>query len=422
MQYQVSERIQNSFRELVQIPEVRAALAFLEKDQENSIKEQMEIAMIEAPSFHEQERAAYYAKKLENLTDGNAFIDERFNVESVYGAEVGKTILVEAHLDTVFPFGTVKEVKREGDRLYAPGIYDDARGGASVLAALRALRNSGLNLKNKLIVAGTTREETDLSGMREVLARHPEVAATVSVDGGFLERITYNATFYKAVEYTFHGQSGHIIGVFGQVANTLGAAARAIARIQEIRVPQTPKTTFSCSAIRTPAHCGVTAFPDSCTIYVSVSSDGQEEFRAVEKEIEACVHAACEEENSRWGVEQLTVTKEVVGQFPGGAQDPHAPIVEAFYSCARYLGKEPQFAEGGTTNGNIPISMGIPAVTVGGSWGRNLGVHSVEEWFPTTEAYKCPQGLLLLLLMLCGVEGGPDSCLDQRKYTDRSEA
>ncbi len=411
MEYRVSENVENKLRALTAMPEVRAALEFLKNDQARSIEEQIEFAKIEAPSHHEEARAKRFAEKLRALTEDPVVIDEKYNVESIPPEKDGKTFLLEAHLDTVFPFGTVTDVLRDGDELRAPGIYDNARGIACLLSALRALRASGLRLKNRLIVAGTTREEEDLAGMRELLARHPELTASVSVDGGFLERISYNATSYRAVEYTFHGRSGHVFQVFGQTANTLGAAGRALAKIQEIRVPESPRTTFSCTALRTPSHCGVTSFPDSCTLFVSYFSDGLAEFDALEREIDSCVQSACEEENRRWDVDQLAVTKETVGAFPGGRQDRHAPIVEAFFACADHIGTDPQFAESGTSNANIPISMGIPAVTLGGSWGRDLGGHSVKEHFPVTDAYKCPQGLFLLILMLCGVEGGPDSCL-----------
>lgn len=414
MDYQISESIAKKLQTLTAMPAVQRALAYLEADNASSVEEQIAFTLTEAPTFHEEARAALYASKLAALGVADIATDPSNTVAGMLRGTEDGTVSIEAHLDTVFPFGTTKEVRREGDTLYAPGIYDNARGIACLLAFLRALRLSGIKTRKSLLVAGTSREESTgaLGGMRDLIDSHPDLLANVSVDGGYMERITFNATFNTIVEYTFTGKGGHAFSAFGTIANPLGAAARAIALMQELAVPNKPKTTFAATKLTTPAYSGVTSFPDSCTLCINYRSDSQEAYETLGAEIDACVAKACEAELARWGTQDIGVEKKILGHLPGGRQSAHAPIVEAYYACADYIGAKPEFSDSGNTNSNIPISRGIPSVTVGSSRNRALGAHSLGEHFCTTEAYKCPQGLFLLMLLLLGVENGIESCLD----------
>ncbi|MBR2405826.1 MAG: M20/M25/M40 family metallo-hydrolase [Clostridia bacterium] len=410
MDYQVSEKNRKLMETLLALPSVQKALDFLETEQDRSIEEQIEICLIESPTFYEQSRAEHYAEKLrESGLVQDVAIDEKYNVTGKVTGTTDEGILLEAHLDTVFPFGTVKEVRREGDTLYAPGIYDNARGIAVLLAALRALKHAGLTLKKNVIVAGSTREEFPGcgGGMRELLDRFPNVKAAISVDGGFINGINLSGKFSATVEYTFWGVGGHASNSFGKCANPLGAACRAVAALNDITLPTDPLTTFAAVQLRTPDGSGI---PSSCVLRVNYTSVGKAAFEEMGQVIDRCVTEGCDKETARWGQDTIRFEKQIIGCLPGGVQDPHTPLIEAHFLASEALGASP-FFRAGSSNGNISIERGIPATTVGSGTG-NRKAHSVHELFCIEEAFRCPQGLFLLLLMAAGVDGVTPSCLD----------
>ncbi len=413
MDYQVSKTNKELMEKILSLPAVQNALRFLEDEQSYSIEEQIELCLIEAPTFHEEARANCYAQKLKNLgLIRDVAIDEKFNVAGIIPGSTEERILLEAHLDTVFPFGTVKEVRREGNVLYAPGIYDNARGLSVLLAALRALKHSGLKLKKTLVVAGSTREESPGcgAGMQELLDRFSDVKAAISVDGGYINGINLSGKFSATVEYRFLGIGGHASNSFAKCANPLGAACRAVAELSDVVPPVDPPTTFAATQLFTPADGGAGAIPSSCLLRVSFGSHDKEAFEELEKTIDQCVANGCLAETKRWCQDTIHFEKKSLPTFPGGYQDPHTPLIEAHYLASEAVG-EPVFFRAGMSNGSISISRGIPATTVGSGTG-NRRVHSVNELFCTENAFHCSQGLFLLLLMAGGIEGETASCLD----------
>jgi len=415
MSYLPSERMSAKMTALHALPGIREALAFLEQDQENSILEQISIAEIEAPTFHEEGRAKFFVEKLESLGLQNPVVREDGNVTALIPGVESGIILIEAHMDTVFPFGTVKEIRRENGVLYGPGIYDNARGMAALLAMLRALNISGLRPRKSILVAGTVQEEVPggNQGIANLLDDYPELEASISADGGFIEGISYRGSFSTTVIFTFHGIGGHARNGFGRFANPLNAACRAVEKISGIHVPPNTQTTYSATRIVVPEECSIGSFPGSCELYIDYSSQEKEPFEKLGAQIEECVMEACCEETRRWGADTIRYTRKVYSYTPGGEQDIHAPIIEAHYLAGKSLGLEPYFWSG-LSNGNIPISRSIPAVTAGsGGVRRYMKGHSLEELFPEKDAYHFPQGLLLLLLMVAGVYGSIHSCLEE---------
>ena len=411
MEYSVSEKNRELMDRILEMEEVHDALVFLEEDQSHSIEQQIELCMIESPTYHEESRALRYAEMLRESGNVEGIgIDSRFNVTGTIPGRGKGRILLEAHLDTVFPFGTVHGVRREGATLYAPGIYDNARGLSVLLAALRALKRTGFTLEKTLIVGGTTREESPGcgAGMAELLDRYPDVQASVSVDGGFINGINLSAKYSANVEFRFVGIGGHAGNAFGKCANPLGAASRAVAAINEIVPPE--KTTYAATQLMTPETSGLGSIPDHCILRVNYRSETAEGFERIGRLIEKCVAKGCEEETERWKQDTIRWEKQVLTYLPGGLQDPHLPIIEAHYLASEALGEE-VFFRAGSSNGNIAISRGIPATTVGSGLG-NRKAHSVHELFCTDRAFLCPQGLLLLLLMTGGIQGRTPSCLD----------
>ncbi|MGM9639399.1 MAG: M20/M25/M40 family metallo-hydrolase [Butyricicoccaceae bacterium] len=416
MEYQVSEKVSQLFQQVLSLEEVQKALAFVEADAEQSIEDQVALTLIEAPTFHEEARAKAYAEYLGKLGLEDPHVDEFGNAVALWkGAGTGPKILVEAHLDTVFPFGSVKEVKRENGVLYAPGIVDDTRGLAVLLSALRGLKASGLQTSGDIVFVGTSREEGmgSLGGMKDFLDHNPDIEGSISVDGAWTENITFEATGFKTYEVNFYGIGGHAYGAFGKMANPLHAAARAVAKIADFQVAEEPKTTFCVSNFHAGNDAGVHAIVPKATIKFNFRSNSAELLEELNDRIFKAIQEACDEETARWGKDTITWDCKQYCDVPAGTQDIHAPLVEATYLAAKHLSPDPdkvEFTKGGCVNGNMAVSRGLPCVTIGGG-PIDSKCHNLEEFYPIENSHKCPQEVMLLLLMAAGIEGKTPSLL-----------
>lgn len=416
MEYQVSEKVRQLFQQVLSLEEVQKAMAFVEADAAQSIEDQVALTLIEAPTFHEEARARAYAEYLGKLGLEDAHVDEYGNAVALWkGAGTGPKILVEAHLDTVFPFGSVKEVKRENGVLYAPGIVDDTRGLAVLLSALRGLKASGLQTSGDIVFVGTSREEGmgSLGGMKDFLDHNPDIEGSISVDGAWTESITFEATGFKTYEVNFYGIGGHAYGAFGKMANPLHAAARAVAKIADFQVAEEPKTTFCVSNFHAGNDAGVHAIVPKATIKFNFRSNSAELLEELNDRIFKAIQEACDEETARWGKDTITWDCKQYCDVPAGTQDIHAPLVEATYLAAKHLSPDPdkvEFTKGGCVNGNMAVSRGLPCVTIGGG-PIDCKCHNLEEFYPIENSHKCPQEVMLLLLMAAGIEGKTPSLL-----------
>ncbi len=410
MEFTVSKKVQEAFDKVTAMPEVKKALAFIEADAAKSIEEQKALTLIESPTFYEDERAKAYAQYLKDLGLEDVHVDEFKNAIGVFkGAGNGPKVMIEAHLDTVFPIGSVKEVVEKDGVLYAPGIVDDTRGLAILLSALRGLKESGLQPAGDIYFVGTAREEGMgiLGGMRDFLDSHPEIDATVSVDGAWTEGITYEATGIQTFGVTFYGIGGHAYGAFGEMANPLHAAARAVAKIADFQVPSDPKTTFCVSNFHAGNDAGIHAIVPQATIKFNFRSNSEEELMKLKKNIFDAIQEACDEETARWGKDTITWDYVHYADVHAGNQDIHTPIVEAAYLAARMVSEDPEkvyFVQGGSVNGNRSVERGIPCVTIGGGY-VDSKCHSLDECYPMEGSYRCPQEVLLLALLAAGIDG-----------------
>lgn len=410
--------IQETFDALIENEQIGKAIAFAKADHDNSMKEHKEFIMCESPTFNEKKRAAMYAERLKDNGIDDVVLDDYVNVYGYRrGTGNGPTVLVEAHMDTVFPFGSVKEIRDENGIMYAPGCTDDTRGMTAVLAALRAMNEAGIKTKGDIIFAGTSREEGmgGLGGMRDLIKYGPKADTSISVDGASTEHITYQATGFKTYKVVFKGIGGHAYCDFGDMANPLHAAARAVAKIADFEVPKEPKTTFCVSNFHAGNDAGIHAIVPEATIKFNIRSDSQEILDNLEKRCFAAIQEACDEETARWGKDTITWISEKYVDVPAGPQDPHTPVVEAALIAGRYFTPEEnkdkvELSKGGCVNGNMAIGAGIPCVTIGGG-PLNGKVHSLDEYFPYTEAYRLPQEIVVLLCMAAGVEGICDSII-----------
>lgn len=408
MEYKVSEQVRQKFDALVKDEKVQKALKFMEEDQDAVIDRQIELTLIPAPTYHEQKKAERMLEmfKEEGLFD--CHIDEYGNCVGIRkGTGGGKTTLVEGHMDTVFALDTELKIVREDGFIKCPGIVDDTRGCAAVLSTIRALNAAGIQTKGDIHFVGTVQEEGTgaLKGMKYYVDHHPELEASISVDGPGYQEITYEATGIQTYEVNFNGIGGHACGMFGKVANPLHAAARAIAKISEFRVPADPMTTFAVTNFHAGSFEAVHAIVPTAQIRFNFRSNSQEELEKLRDRIFAAIDEACKEETDRWGMDTITYEVKHICDVNAGHQDSHASIVEGAMAAAEFLGcAEPKLGNGGSTNCNRALEAGLPAVCLGGGCDYDCQCHTLDEQFKVEDAFKGCQQTLLMTLLCAGTE------------------
>lgn len=395
-------------------PSVDRALKYIQTDHERTIAEQVALTEIPAPSFAEAERGAWFQERLTQLGLEAVQTDAVGNVFGLRkGVSNGPTVVICAHLDTVFPAGTDVTVSYRDGKLYAPGIADDGRGLAVVLAVLRALQESGVQTDGDILFGGTVGEEGigDLRGVKTLFSnRGWSIDGFLSIEPGSPRRTTYLATGSRRYKVTYSGPGGHSFGDFG-TPSAIHALGRAIALIADVRTPTDPKTTFTVGGVS--GGTSVNTIAPEASMLIDLRSTGEAALRHLEDQVLEMVKKACGEENERWQRADMTVKIEQIGDRPAGQQSAEAPIVQAARAAARALGLEPALDEAQSTDANVPIALGIPAVTLGGGGGCG-GMHTLSEYFDPTDAYIGVQRALLTVLALVGVKGVTDALLDRR--------
>jgi len=380
-------------------PAVRAALAAAQANEPRFIDEQVRICEIPAPPFHEDLRA----RELERLFKAAGLQDVRMdkagNVIGVRpGAAPHPNLLLQAHLDTVFPEGTNVKVTREGTVLKAPGIGDDCRGLAAMLGVIKALDDAKVQTPGTITFAADVGEEGlgDLRGTKELFSTTLKggVDKFVSIDGLGLNVTTVGVGSYR-YRVEFKGPGGHSFGAFG-MANPIQAMGRAIARIDALEVPAQPKTTFNVG--RVGGGTSVNAIPFECWMEVDMRSSDKNSLETLHTKFKAAVQEAVDE-NKRWnGRGPVTASLELVGLRPAGSTPVDSAIVITALAVTKLFGGTGRTGEG-STDANVPMNLGIPAITIGGG-GRESGAHSLNETFDTKDSYLGTQRALLLAIAL----------------------
>jgi acetylornithine deacetylase/succinyl-diaminopimelate desuccinylase-like protein len=384
---------------LVQMPAVRAALDFAKADELRTVEDQIRICEVEAPPFQEAKRGELFAALLRETGLKNVRTDAEGNVIAERpGASARPNVVISAHLDTVFPRGTNVKVRRDGYVLRGPGIGDDCRGLADVLAVARALNKAGVSTPGMITFVGTVGEEGlgDLRGVKRLFNEtlKDKIDRFVSIDGEGLG-ITHIAIGSARFRVTFKGPGGHSFGSFGTV-NPTHALGRAMARIADFQVPNSPRTTFNVGRIG--GGTSINAIASEAWMEVDLRSGDAISLRALEKQFRQAVNDAVAQENTRWNSSALTVSIETVGMRPAGRLPSSAPIVQTAISVSKALNLPLSFSEG-STDSNLPLSLGIPAVTIDAG-GRGTGAHTAGETYDASEAWKGTQRAILLTVAL----------------------
>lgn len=380
-------------------PSVRTALDIARRSEEDTIQQQIRLCEIPAPPFGEAKRAAAYAQAMREAGLTNVRIDAEGNV---LGERPGRNprphLVLSAHLDTVFPAEVSVRVTRDKNLLHGPGIGDDCRGLAVLLAVVRALNAAQVRTDGPITFVGTVGEEGlgDLRGVKALFAgplRQSDRFVSVDGDRYGITNVGVGSRRYRV---TFRGPGGHSYDNFGR-ANPVHALGSAIARIARLDVPVTPRTTFSVGRIG--GGTSVNAIATEAWMEVDLRSSDAAALSQLEAGFQASVRSALDEENTRRrNHEPLTVDIEQVGNRPAGRTAADSRIVETTTATLNALSLPVRLDEG-STDANLPMSLGIQAITIGGG-GVGRDVHSPRESFDTTDSWRGTQLVTLLAVAL----------------------
>lgn len=393
---------------LAEHPAVRRAFAAIEALEPRTREDHIALTGIAAPPFMEEARAEVYAEWLRAAGADSVFIDEEGNVVAIRGGRGGegrRTVALSGHLDTVFPADADVRVRVRGDTLFAPGIGDDTRGLISVLTVVRALEEAGIETEADVRFIGTVGEEGlgDLRGMKHLFRDGADpIDAWIDVDGTGLGRIVNKGLGSHRFRVTFRGPGGHSWGAFG-LPNPAHALGRAIRHFQDVADALTrsgPPTSYNVGRIG--GGTSVNAIPFEAWMEVDMRSESEESLERIDAAFRAAMSRALDEENAlRREGDPLAVDVEQIGDRPSGEIADDHPLVLRARAALERFGAETSLARS-STDSNIPLALGIPAVTIG-SGGTGDGAHSPDEWWVNEDGHLAIQAALLLLVSEAGL-------------------
>ncbi|CAN5670882.1 M20/M25/M40 family metallo-hydrolase [soil metagenome] len=387
---------------------VQRAFRTIEELEPRTMEHLIRLTEIPAPPFMEQARAEHYLALLAEAGADSVFIDEVGNAIGIRrgaSAGAGDPLVLSGHLDTVFPEGTDVMVRMRGDTLYAPGVGDDTRGLVVVLTVLRSLEAAGIRTEKDVWFVGTVGEEGlgDLRGVKHLFREGaPAIGAFISVDGAGGGRVVNRALGSRRYRTTFTGPGGHSWGAFG-LANPSHALGRAINLFDDAAtnfVSTGPRTSYNVGVIG--GGTSVNSIPFEAWMEVDMRSVDAGRLMQIDSIFRATAQAALQEHNeTRARGAALSLDLDLVGDRPSGAIAPDNPLVQHALASLSYLRFTTSLAIS-STDSNVPISLGIPAVTVSGG-GEGGNAHSLDEWWLNVEGYRAIQSTLLLVLAHAGL-------------------
>ncbi len=387
---------------------VRAALDRIRADNAWTIEQQVSICEIPAPPFKEERRAAEMKRRFEALGLRNVRIDSIGNVIAERpGTSNGPVVILAAHLDTVFPEETDVRVQRQGTLLKGPGIGDDCRGLAVLLAVAKAMGAENVTTAGAIYFVANVGEEGpgDLRGVKHLFAKPPaKIDYFISVDGTGLG-LTSRAVGSNRYKVSFKGPGGHSYGAFG-MPSPIHALGRAIAKISAIQVPRTPKTTFNVGIVE--GGTSVNTISPLGAMDVDLRSESPDALATLDAAFRKAVDEALADENARWPQSRVKVTVDVqsTGVRPAAAPPDTSRIVRTAQAAARALGFEAP-GSASSTDANWPMSLGVEAITLDGG-GEGRGAHSVTESYDDGDrGWLGPQWALMVVTMLASSRQAP---------------
>lgn len=385
----------------------RAAAQVIDRDYDRFVAELIALTEVPAPPFKEHARAAAFATLAASSGFTNIETDEEGNVLALRDGGNGPLLAVVAHLDTVFPEGTDVTVRRSGTRLSAPGVSDNAQGVAAMLAIARALNAASIRTAGDVLFVANVGEEGSgsLRGVRHLLTKgkyRGRIRAFIAIDGsGEGHFVTVGGVGSKRYRVTFSGPGGHSYGAFG-VVNPAHALAAAVQRLGNIPVPRDPKTTFNVGMLG--GGTSVNTIPSSVWMDVDLRSESPDALAALDTAFHAAMSDAVGDENRARSTTEgaIAVSMELLGERPSGSTAIDSPLVQTVSAAIRATGLDPTYGWS-STDANLPMSLGIPAITIDAGISGDRA-HAPDEWLDV-ERRRTVSGLQRVLRIVISVSG-----------------
>ena len=371
---------------------IRAARHHIERTDEVTLARQAALSAIPAPTGAEGRRAAHLAELFRGVGLSDVSIDQAGNVQGWF-ARNGETsagpVVLAAHLDTVFGAEVDVAVERHGQRLEGPGISDNARGLAVLVAVAEAMVTARVPAARPILFAATVGEEGsgDLRGVKHLLNGKRETGngnpvAFIALDGAGLDRVIHRALGSRRYQVTFRGPGGHSWAAFG-VANPANAVGRAVALLADLPTPQAPRTT--CAVVRLGGGTGLNSIPQEAWLDLDLRSEDPRALAQLDVTVRAALERAADDENRHRtaGSPPLRTEIRLLGDRPSGMTPRAHPLVQAAVAANRALGRDAELASA-STDANVPIALGIPAIALGAG-GKAGDAHLATEWYENVE-------------------------------------
>ena len=399
-----SRATDDSIEKLAVAPDCARGLDWIAKNANWVTDQQIRLTEIPAPEFNEARRGEFL-KTLFEATGLQVRIDKTGNVIAERpGTDAKSVILLVAHLDTVFPASADVRVKREANRLTAPGIADNGAGLAALAGLARTLSESQIRTAKTIVLAGDVGEEGEgnLRGVRALVDGYgSRLAAVIAIDGASIEHVTTQGIASQRVEVTITGSGGHSWSDFG-APNPITALARAIVKFSSINVPDDPRSSFNFGVIE--GGTSVNSIPASAAVKVDLRSEQESQVKTMDAALRDAVDSGIKEEMSaaRVNNDPLKASVRSLGSRPAGKLPDDSPLLETLRNVDAFLGNRSRL-ERSSTDANIPLSLGIPAISIGGG-GKGGGSHTLAEWYDATGRETGLKRLFLLTVALAGAQ------------------
>lgn len=394
----------DSISKLAQEPACTRGLSWIDKNADWVTEQQILLTEIPAPEFGEARRGEAL-KALFALSGFDVRTDQTGNVIAERpGSDAKSVVLFVAHLDTVFPAGTDVRVKRERDRLTGPGLSDNGAGLAAVVGLARALAESRIRTEKTIVLSGDVGEEGEgnLRGIRALVEEYgSRLSAVIAVDGPSAEYITNQAIASRRFEAVITGPGGHSWSDFG-IANPITALARGMVRFAATPIPGDPRTTYNFGVVE--GGTSVNAIPSRASLKIDLRSEDESELARLESALRQAMQSGVNEElaATHSSTSMLQLSFRSLGTRPAGKLPDDSPLVTTIRDIDSFLGNRSRL-ERSSTDANIPLSLGIPALALGGG-GKGGGSHTAEEWFDPAGRELGLKRLFLAAVALAGIE------------------
>ncbi len=402
---QIETKYFKEIKAILKNKKVKKSFEYIIQQEPFTYENLIKLTEIEAPPFKEEKRAIAFKKMIEEVGIDSIWIDIEGNVVGLLRGQQGlKTVGIDAHLDTVFPEGTDVKVRIKNDTLYAPGIADDSRGLSMLITILKTIKSNNIILRDNLLFIGTVGEEGlgDLRGVKYLFRDGAQkIDSWISIDGGSIGRVNNKGLGSYRYRVTFTGPGGHSWGSFGLVNphHALGKAIQLFVNSADSYTSTGPKTSYNIGIVK--GGTSINSIPFESIMEVDIRSVDPNRLDEMEKILKNSIKEALDDQNGRKRLgNNLTYIIEKIGNRPSGELSSSLPLIQRAMAVTKHFGVTPRLTRG-STNSNIPISLGIPSVTIGRG-GKGGNVHSLGEWWYNDRGYRSIQLSLLLVLMEAG--------------------